>query len=34
MKFLCLQCDKPMKLTELQHPGDQTMAAAFECRQL
>ena len=31
MKFLCLQCDEPMKLTEVQRPGDQTMTAAFEC---
>ena len=31
MKFLCLQCDEPMKLTEGQRPGDQTMTAAFEC---
>ena len=31
MKFLCLQCDEPMKLTELQRPGDQTMTVAFEC---
>ncbi len=31
MKFLCLQCDEPMKLTEVQRPGDQTMTVAFEC---
>ena len=31
MKFLCLQCDEPMKLTELQRPGDQTMTVGFEC---
>ena len=31
MKFLCLKCDEPMKLTELQRPGDQTMTVAFEC---
>ncbi len=31
MKFLCLECDEPMKLTEVQRPGDQTMTAAFEC---
>lgn len=31
MKFLCIQCDEVMKLTDYQSPEAPTMSALFEC---
>ncbi len=31
MKFLCVECDRPMGFTERELPGDGTLAAVFTC---
>ncbi len=31
MKFLCVECDRPMGFAERELPGDGTLAAVFSC---
>jgi hypothetical protein len=31
LKFLCVDCDRPMSFTERELPGDGTLAAVFTC---
>ena len=31
MKFLCIECDRPMEFEERQMPGDGTLAVVFAC---